>query len=148
MIEKARAGVERGCSTFSSCANTYLTDDEALDSVRMSFKNYPTVHFRLKKEIDVQNEIKNEFFAIERRYHSGGILTTDIIQCKVKGITRKQNTYTQSRGAAKSQKRQHTEQRHQQQTETTVKINGIACNSDKQKVKICLGNYGELLSEL
>ena len=53
----------------------------------MSFNKYPSVHFKLNKEIDTSN-IPNREFEIERRYHSGGTLITDKILCKVMGIAK------------------------------------------------------------
>ena len=52
-----------------------------LSTVRMTFNKYPSVHFKLNKDIDI-TKLPNESFNIERKYHSGGILMTDKISCK------------------------------------------------------------------
>ena len=45
----------------------------------------PTIHFKLKKEIDITT-ISSQDFYIERKYHSGGMLMTDKIQCRIIGF--------------------------------------------------------------
>ena len=133
-----------------------------LSSVRMTFNKYPAIHFKLNKEIDV-NTIVNPIFAIEGRYHSGGIFIIDKIQCKVVGLP-KINPITTPRPDTRPETRSHAQshsnhanarvsnqsrnQDHIPDEEQTVRINGIYTSSDIPKVTKWLKLYGELLTDI
>ena len=118
-----------------------------LSSVKMTFNKHPSVHFKLKKGIDITT-LPNPNFNIERKYHSAGTLITDVIQCKVMGMPRKNEGHIN---------KTNTNTKHHNKTyqgeppapdEQTVRINGINSISDVAKVKKWLQQYGELLNEI
>jgi hypothetical protein len=83
----------RGTINYSKAKNKiFEKGPNLLCSVKMTFQDYPTVHYKVNNRINVAKLKSKQLFNIERIYHSGGTLVKDIIKCKVLGIPRSEPT--------------------------------------------------------
>ena len=124
-----------------------------LCSVKMTFKDYPTVHFKLNNKINIAKLKSRQLFNIERIYHSGGTLVTDIIKCKVLGIPRSEPLPKPLQSTRSQTNNEHQwgvpiNPNNSNKEAQTVRINGISSNYDVKKVKNWLEMYGELIEEI
>ena len=100
----------------------------------------PVITFKLKSEIIVEQNIKSQYFTFTRQYHSKGELKTDTIECKVIGLDPPKSKSTATN--------QSIAQSNQILPETQIKIEGCDSFENACKIKDCLSNFGEVLSEV
>ena len=104
--------------------------------MRFGYRGVPTVTFRLKTPIKIDQLLCVEFFDFDRKYTMDGEVCTDVIGCKIRGLKPPPTTHS------------NMDEELLEEGVKIVKVEGCEYRISEEEIIAWLSLYGEVVSEI